>query len=474
LAEWAVDAVVVGAGPNGLAAAIVLAQASRSVRLLEARSTIGGGCRTAELTLPGFHHDVCAAIHPLAAASPFFRSLPLSRFGLDLIQPDAPLAHPLDDGTAVVVERSIEATASQLGRDAGAYRRMMTPLVRHAETLFETLLSPLRPARHPLLMAGFGLRAIQPATMLAALAFKEERTRAMFAGLGGHSMVPLNRPGTGAFCLVLGTAAHAVGWPLVRGGSQNLVDAMAGQLKALGGEIETDHEVESVDELTDRRAVLFDVTPRQLIRIAGKRFSPGYRKTLARYKYGPGVFKVDWALDSPIPWRATGCARAGTVHLSGSLKELAAAEAAVGRGQTPDPPFVILAQQSLFDPTRAPAGKHTAWAYCHVPNGSREDMTARIEAQVERFAPGFRNRILARHVMSPADYERYNPNDIGGDINGGLADLRQLFIRPSPRLYRTTDRQIYICSSSTPPAGGVHGMCGYHAAQASLKHAAWK
>jgi len=310
--------------------------------------------------------------------------------------------------------------------------------------------------------------------MLAALAFKEERTRAMFAGLGGHSMVPLNRPGTGAFCLVLGTAAHAVGWPLVRGGSQKLVDAMAGQLKALGGEIQTDREVQSVDELTDQRASLFDVTPRQLVRIAGKRLSPGYRKTLERYRYGPGVFKVDWALDAPIPWKAKDCARAGTVHLSGSLKELAAAEAAVGRGQIPDPPFVILAQQSLFDPTRAPAGKHTAWAYCHVPNGSREDMTARIEAQVERFAPGFRDRILGRHVMSPADYERYNPNDVGGDINGGLADLRQLFIRPSPRLYRTTDRQVYICSSSTPPAGGVHGMCGYHAARAALKHAPWK
>ena len=472
MADASADAVVVGAGPNGLAAAIVLAQAGRSVRLLEARSTIGGGCRTAELTLPGFHHDVCAAIHPLAAGSPFFRSLRLAQFGLDFVQPDAPLAHPLDDGTALIVERSIDATARQLGRDAAGYRRMMTPLVRHADTLFETLLSPLRPASHPLLIAGFGIRAIKPATMLVRLAFKEERTRAMFAGLGGHSMVPLNRPGTGAFCLVLGTAAHAVGWPLVRGGSQKLVDAMAGQLKSLGGEIQTDREVQSVDELAERTA-LFDVTPRQLVRIAGKRFSPAYRRTLERYRYGPGVFKVDWALDSPIPWKAKECGRAGTVHLSGSLKELAEAEAAVGRDQVPDLPFVILAQQSLFDPTRAPAGKHTAWAYCHVPNGSTQDMTARIEAQVERFAPGFRDRILARHVMSPADYERYNPNDVGGDINGGLADLRQLFIRPGPRLYRTTDRRIYICSSSTPPAGGVHGMCGFHAARSALKHA-WR
>ena len=464
---------MVGAGPNGLAAAIVLAQAGRSVRLLEAKSTVGGGVRSAELTLPGFVHDVCAAIHPLAAGSPFFRSLPLQRFGLELIQPDAPLAHPFDDGTAVIVERSIEATARNLGRDAGAYARMMTPLVRHANTLFGALLSPLRPTRHPLVMAGFGLRAIQPATMLAALAFKEEKTRAMFAGLGGHSMVPLNRPGTGAFSLVLGMAAHALGWPLARGGSQTISDALAAYLGSLGGEIQTDTMVESVDALPEHRAALFNVTPRQLVRIAGNRLTRGYRNTLTRYRYGPGVFKVDWALDGPIPWRAAECLRAGTVHLAGSLKELADAEAAVGRGEIPQRPFVLLAQQSLFDPSRAPAGKQTGWAYCHVPNGATEDMTARIEAQVERFAPGFRDRILARHVMSPADYERYNPNDIGGDINGGLADLRQLFIRPSPRLYRTTDRQIYLCSASTPPAGGVHGMCGFHAARSALRHARW-
>jgi phytoene dehydrogenase-like protein len=474
LANASADAVVVGAGPNGLAAAIVLAQAGRSVRVLETRATIGGGCRTAELTLPGFRHDVCAAIHPLAAGSPFFRSLSLKAYGLELIEPGAPLAHPLDDGTAVIVERSIEATARQLGRDAGTYARLMTPLTKHADALFETLLSPLRLTNHPLLMAGFGIRAIQPATVLARLTFKEERTRAMFAGLGGHSMVPLNRPGTGAFCLVLGMAAHAVGWPLVRGGSQQLVDALAGRLQSLGGLTQTDTQVDRVDQLPEHRAALFDVTPRQLLRIAGDRFSPGYRRTLERYRYGPGVFKVDWALDGPIPWQAEACARAGTVHLAGSLQELSAAEAAVGQGRIPDPPFVILAQQSLFDPTRAPAGKHTGWAYCHVPNGATEDMTARIEAQVERFAPGFRDRILARHVMSPADYEHYNPNDVGGDINGGLADLRQLFIRPGPRLYRTTDRRIYLCSSSTPPAGGVHGMCGYHAARAALRHAPWK
>ncbi len=474
MADRQTDAVVVGAGPNGLSAAIVLAQAGRSVRLLEGKSTVGGGVRSAELTLPGFVHDVCAAIHPLAAGSPFFRSLPLARFGMDLIQPNAPLAHPFDDGTALILERSIEMTARNLGRDAGAYARMMTPLVRHADTLFGALLSPLRPTRHPLVMAGFGLRAIQSATMLAALAFKEEKTRAMFAGLAGHAMVPLNRPGTGAFSLVLAMAAHALGWPLARGGSQAISDALAAYLRSLGGEIQTDTMVETIDALPDHRASLFDVTPRQLVKIAGARLSPGYRKTLTSYRYGPGVFKVDWALDGPIPWRAAACLRAGTVHLAGSLKELADAEAAVGRGAIPERPFVLVAQQSLFDPSRAPAGKQTGWAYCHVPNGATEDMTARIEAQVERFAPGFGNRILARHVMAPADYERYNPNDIGGDINGGLADLRQLFTRPSPRLYRTTDRQIYICSASTPPSGGVHGMCGYHAARSALRHARWR
>jgi phytoene dehydrogenase-like protein len=473
LADQRADGVVIGAGPNGLAAAIVLAQAGRSVRLLEGNDAIGGGVRSAELTLPGFVHDVCSAIHPLAAGSPFFRSLPLSRFGLELIQPDAPLAHPLDDGTAVIVERSIEATARQLGRDAGAYSRVMTPLVKHADTLFGALLSPLRPSRHPLVMAGFGMQAIQPATMLAGRTFKEERTRAMFAGLGGHAMVPLNRPGTGAFSLMLGMTAHAVGWPMVRGGSQQLIEALAAYLRSLGGEIQTNTLVGRIDELPAHRAALFNVTPRQLLSIAGDRFSPGYRRMLEHYRYGPGVFKVDWALDAPIPWRAKDCARAGTVHLAGSLQELAAGEAAVGRGQVPDQPFVLLAQQSLFDASRAPVGKHTGWAYCHVPNGSTEDMTSRIEAQVERFAPGFRNRILARHVMSPADYERYNPNDIGGDINGGLADLRQLFLRPGPRLYRTTDRQIYLCSSSTPPGGGVHGMCGYHAGRTALRRARW-
>jgi len=464
------DAIVVGAGPNGLSAAIVRAQAGRSVRLLEGKSTVGGGVRSAELTLPGFVHDVCSAIHPLAAGSPFFRSLPLGRFGMDLIQPDAPLAHPFDDGTAVIVERSIDATARNLGRDAGAYSRMMTPLVRHADTLFGALLSPLRPTRHPLVMAGFGLRAIQPATMLAALAFKEEKTRAMFAGLGGHAMVPLNRPGTGAFSLVLGMAAHALGWPLARGGSQAISDALAAYLRSLGGEIQTDTMLETIDALPDHRASLFDVTPRQLVKIAGARLSPGYRKTLTRYRYGPGVFKVDWALDGPIPWRAAACVRAGTVHLAGSLKELADAEAAVGRGAIPERPFVLVAQQSLFDPSRAPAGKQTGWAYCHVPNGATEDMTARIEAQVERFAPGFRDLILARAVRTAADMERYNPNYVGGDINGGAGTLRQTIFRPTARWnpYRTPLRGVYLCSASTPPGGGVHGMCGAWAARTAL------
>ncbi len=466
------DAIIVGAGPNGLAAAITLAREGRSVLVLEAKDTIGGGSRSAELTLPGFVHDVCSAIHPLGVASPFFRTLPLAQHGLAWIEPPAPLAHPLDDGTAVVLERSIEATATSLGRDAAAYRRLMEPIVTHWERLADMVLGPLLTLpRHPLILMNFGLRALWPARYLAEIIFRDQRARALFAGMAAHSMLPLEALLTSSFGLMLGTLAHAVGWPLPRGGSQKIVDALACYLRSLGAEIVTGRPVTSINQLPQARAILFDVTPRQLVHIAGERLPSNFRRSLKRYRYGPGVFKVDWALDGPIPWTAPECARVGTVHVGGMLAEIAASERAVWRGEPAERPFVLLAQQSLFDPTRAPQGKHTAWAYCHVPHGSTFDMTARIEAQIERFAPGFRARILARSTKSAGAMEQYNANYIGGDINGGIEDLRQSFTRPTLRLnpYTTPNAQIYICSSSTPPGGGVHGMCGYWAARAALR-----
>jgi phytoene dehydrogenase-like protein len=465
------DAIVVGAGPNGLSAAIEIARAGRTVTVLEAEERLGGGARSAALTLPGFVHDVCSAIHPLASASPFFRSLPLERYGLEFITPPRPLAHPFDDGTAAFIERSLEKTALGFGRDGPAYHRMMAPLIRKSETLLNEFLHPLPGPRHPFLMARFGISGLRSATSLAKSAFKEERSRAIFGGIAAHAMVPLTQAPTGAFALVLGMTAHTVGWPLPRGGSQRISDALAAHLGSLGGTVVTGRRVAAIDDLPTARAYLFNLTPRQLLAIAGRRFPAWYRNLLERYRYGPGVFKLDWALDGPIPWRATGCLEAGTVHVGGSIDEIAAAERAVAKGQVPERPFVLVAQQSLFDDSRAPAGKHTGWAYCHVPNGSTADMTERIEAQVERFAPGFSNRILARSVMFPKDVEKHNANCIGGDINGGLADLRQLFFRPTPLLYRTPDRAIYICSSATPPTGGVHGMCGYNGARAALKSA---
>ncbi len=465
------DAVIVGAGPNGLAAAIVLARAGCSVLVIEAAEAIGGGACSAELTLPGFVHDICSAIHPLGAGSPLFRAFPLDRFGLEWIQPSAPLAHPLDDGTAVLLERSVDATATGLGPDAAAYRRLMSPLVADAERILRFILGPFRIPRHPLTLARFGLKALRSAAGLASEQFAGERARALFAGLAAHSMLPLERSPSAAVGLVLAMLGHTAGWPLPRGGSQRIADALVGYLRSLGGEVVTGRPVRALDELPPARAVLFDLTPRQVLAIAGQRFPAGYRRQLERYRYGPGVFKVDWALAGPIPWRAPECQRAATVHLGGTLAEIAASEREIALGRHPERPFVILAQPSLFDPSRAPEGKHTAWAYCHVPNGSRVDMTERIEAQVERFAPGFRDVILARSVMGPADLERYNPNYVGGDINGGLQDLRQLFTRPAPRLnpYTTPDPHLYICSASTPPGGGVHGMCGYWAARAALR-----
>jgi phytoene dehydrogenase-like protein len=465
------DAVVVGSGPNGLAAAITMAQAGKSVLVLEAKDTIGGGCRSAELTLSGFLHDVCSAIHPLGLGSPYFKTLPLGSHGLEWIHPSAPVAHPLDDGTAVIIERSIEDTAAGLGPDAKAYRRLVGPLVEGWDSLATDLLAPLQIPRHPVAMARFGIKAIRSARGLAESRFAGERARALMAGLGGHAIMPLERMTSAAIALVLGASAHAVGWPMPRGGSRKVAEALAATLTALGGEIRTGSVVESLDTLPPARVILCDVTPRQLLKIAGDRLRGRYRRQLERYRYGPAAFKLDFALWAPIPWKAKECARAGTVHLGGTLAEIAASEAAVDRGEPPERPYVLLAQQSLFDPTRAPHEKHTAWAYCHVPNGSTFDMRARIEAQIERFAPGFRDVVLARNVMTPARLQEHNANYVGGDINGGAQDVRQLFARPAPRIvpYSTPVPGLYICSSSTPPGGGVHGMCGHHAARAALR-----
>jgi len=466
------DAAIVGSGPNGLAAAITLARADRSVVVLEARDTIGGGTRTAELTLPGFKHDVCSALHPLGVASPVFRDLPLAQHGLAWTTPPAALAHPLDDGTAVMVEGSVDQTADNLGPDAGAYRRLMAPLVRGWQGLLDDVLGPLRFPSHPVLMVRFGGWALLPAATLARILFRGERARAVFAGMAAHAMLPLTSPATAAIGLMLGIVAHGVGWPMPRGGSQQFADALASYLQSLGGEIRTGSPVRNMRDLPSARAVLFDTSPRALVEITGLRLPPRYRRALSRFRYGPGVFKLDFALDNPIPWAAQECLRAGTVHLGGTLEEITESEAAVWRGEHPERPYVLLAQQSLFDDTRAPEGKHTAWAYCHVPNGSTVDMTAAVVDQIERFAPGFRERVLDVSTMNTAQMEAYNPNYVGGDINAGVQDLRQLYTRPAVRLdpYATPARDIYLCSSSTPPGGGVHGMCGHHAARSALRH----
>lgn len=465
------DAVVVGAGPNGLAAAITLARAGHSVLLIEAKATVGGGMRTAALTLPGFRHDICSAIHPLGMASPFFANLPLAEHGLGWIQPDIPLAHPLNDGTAVALHRAFDATAQSIGADGEAWRKLMQPLAISWPKLAPALLSAMPLSPHLFDLARFGLPALLPATQLARWLFRDERAQALFAGLAAHAIMPLERIFTSSFGLMLGVLGHAVGWPLPRGGSQAIADAMAAYFKSLGGEIVTGWEITSLDELPRARAILLDVTPLQLLKLAGARLPTAYKRQLARYRYGPGVFKLDYALAGPVPWRAAECHRAGTVHVGGTLTEIAAAERTVGQGGHPDRPYVLVTQQSLFDPTRAPAGQHTLWAYCHVPNGSTVDMTAAIEGQIERFAPGFQDLILARSAHNTRDIEQYNANYIGGDINGGMQDILQMWTRPVPRLnpYATPVKGLYLCSSSTPPGGGVHGMCGYHAAQAALR-----
>jgi phytoene dehydrogenase-like protein len=465
------DAVIVGSGPNGLAAAITLARAGRSVLVVEGRDTVGGGMRTAELTLPGFRHDICSAVHPLGMASPFFRSLPLEQHGLRWIQPDAPLAHPLDHGQAVVLDRSFDATAAYLGRDATAYRRLIEPLAERWQEILGDLLGPLSVPSNPVAFARFGAGAILPAATLARAWFRGQRARALFAGLAGHSIMPLQRPLTAAYGLMLGLLAHGVGWPMPAGGSQSIADALASYLRSLGGEIRTGWWVQSLTELPPADAYLFDITPRDLLKIAGDALPSGYRRTLGRYRYGPGVFKLDYALDGPTPWRNSAVSRGGTVHVGGTLAEIAASEQDAWQGRPSQRPFVLVVQPSLFDPSRAPAGQHVLWAYCHVPNGSTVDMTAAIEGQIERFAPGFRDRVLARSAMNAMQMEQYNPNYVGGDINSGVQDLFQHFTRPAVRVspYTTPNPRIFLCSSATPPGGGVHGMCGYWAAQAALR-----
>jgi phytoene dehydrogenase-like protein len=466
------EVIVVGSGPNGLAAAITLAESGRKVRVLEGKDKIGGGLRSSDnLTLPGFIHDPCSAIHPLGIASPFFRNLPLKELGLRWVFPPAAAAHPFDDGTAVLIRGRVDTTAEQFGRDARAYRLLMGPTVAHWQAILEEFLGPLRIPRHPVEIARFGAFALLPASVLARALFREERARAVFAGMAAHSIMPLEKPATSAFGMMLGMVAHASGWPMAAGGSERIAEVLADYLQSLGGAIEVNHEVHSIEEFEAGQEVLFDVTPRQLLRLANSRLPEGYCEGLAKYRYGAGVFKIDYALDGPIPWRAKECLQAGTVHVGGTLEEIEASEAAVGRGEQAEKPFLILAQQSLFDPTRAPEGKHTAWTYCHVPNGSTIDMTDRIEAQIERFAPGFRNRILARSTRNSMQMQAYNPNYVGGDINGGIQDLGQLFTRPVPSLdpYATPTQGLYICSSATPPGGGVHGMCGYFAAQSMLR-----
>jgi phytoene dehydrogenase-like protein len=465
------DAVVVGSGPNGFAAAITLAKAGYKVALYEAKDTIGGGMRTKELTLPGFKHDVCSAIQPLGMASPFFRELPLEKFGLEWIHPDAPLAHPLDDG-AVMMERSLEQTAQSLGVDGEAYQFLFSSFTQNSDKLIKSFLAPLiRIPQNPFLMAHFGLYALRSCTMLCNGLFKTKEAKALFAGLAAHAIQPLTAPATASFGLVLGMLGHAVGWPLPKGGSQSIANALAAYLKSLGGDIFVNHEVKNLAELPKAKAVLLDTTPTQFVNMTEGKLPSSYINAINRFRYGAGVFKIDYALSEAVPWKDRSCLRAGTVHVGGTLEEITQSEHAMSHGKHSERPYVLVAQQSLFDDTRTPEGKHTLWAYCHVPSGSTLDMTEQIENQLERFAPGFKDTVLARHPMNTQAMQAYNPNYIGGDINGGAADLWQLFKRPvlSVSPYRTPLRGVYLCSSSTPPGGGVHGMCGYYAAKTALQ-----
>jgi phytoene dehydrogenase-like protein len=464
------DAIVVGSGPNGLAAALTLARAGLLVDVFEGAATAGGGCRTEELTLPGFQHDVCSAVHPLAAASPFFLRTGLAARGVTLRFPKVAFAHPLDGGRAAAVAGSVDETAGGLGADGGAYRRLFAPLVRDAQLTLPAILAPLRSVPgHPLALARFGADGLLPASLLARR-FKTEEAQALFAGVAAHSMLPLGAPVTSAFGLILTMAAHTVGWPVVEGGSARIADALVAELTSLGGRLETGRWVQSLDSLPPARTVLLDVTPRQLVAMAGDRLPARQRQALQRFRYGPGVCKVDWALSGPVPWEAAACREAGTVHLGGTLAEVARSEADVNAGRVPERPYCIVTQPGVVDPSRAPAGCHTLWGYCHMPAGSAVDACDRIEAQIERFAPGFRDLVLARAVRTAAEMEQHNPNYVGGDINSGAATLRQTFFRPTSRWnpYRTALPGLYLCSASTPPGGGVHGMCGEGAARAAL------
>lgn len=463
------DAVVVGSGPNGLAAAIAIQQQGLSVLLLEAKSTIGGGMRTAELTLPGYQHDICSAIHPLGASSPFFNSLPLASFGLEWIYPKAALAHPFDDGTAAMLYPSLPATANTLGEDRDNYLRLMTPLVDSWDKIAKSLLGPFTIPSAMGKTVKFGIQAVKSAEQLIK-SFKGTKAKGFFAGLAAHSMLPLDKLISASFGLVLGILGHKVNWPFPKGGAISLANALAAYFKSIGGTIQTETPIRGIRHIPNAKVILFDVTPKQLLEIVGERFPPAYRNRMSKFRYGNGVFKIDWALKEPIPFTASTCHEAGTVHLGGTFKEIESAEKSVWQRKIHPHPYVLLAQPSLFDNTRTSNGNHTAWAYCHVPSNSTHNMTEIIEQQVTRFAPDFKDVILAKHIMNTQDMQYYNPNYIGGDINGGVQDLWQHFARPILRWspYTTPIDNIYICSSSTPPGGGVHGMCGFHAAKKAL------
>ncbi|MEM8966226.1 MAG: NAD(P)/FAD-dependent oxidoreductase [Bacteroidota bacterium] len=465
------DCVVIGSGPNGLAAAIELQRSGLSVLIIEAKDKIGGGARTEELTLPGFAHDIGSAIHPLGFASPFFRQLPLANFGLEWVYSPEAVAHPMDDGTTITLNRSIEITAASLGKDAKAYRQLMKPIVKNWEDIAPDFLGPFRFPKYPLKMASFGLHALQSATWLANTQFRTPAVKGFFAGLAAHSILPLEKVSAAGIGLVLGALGHVVGWPFPKGGAQSISNALAAYFKSLGGEIETGREVQSVSDLPDSQATVWDITPWQLLEIEGLTLPSAYRNQLKRFQYGPGIFKVDWALSDSIPFKNPKASQAATIHLGGTLEEIAQSERDAWQGKHNQRPYVLLVQQSPFDPIRAPKGKHTAWAYCHVPRYSTQDMTEIIENQVERFAPGFKDTILQKHTMNTRQVNRFNPNYIGGDINGGAQLITQLFTRPTFSLtpYRTATKGVYLCSSSTPPGGGVHGMCGYHAARTIIR-----